>query len=66
MTEKELQKHGYEIVKGDYVGTSDDNINRWYLQTIDGPVDHRGRGYPSKQFVLDRAVIDHGVIIIND
>lgn len=66
MTEQELRKHDLEIVRGDYTGTTDDRSNRWYLQSIDGPVDHRGKGYPSKRYILDHAVLNHGVVVIRN
>jgi len=66
MTEQELRDHGLEIMHGDYTGTTDDRVDRWYLQSVDGPIDHRGQGYPSKQYILDHAVLNHGVVVIRD
>jgi hypothetical protein len=37
---------GYVIERGDYIGTSDDRIDRWYLADPDSTVvDRRGYGY---------------------
>lgn len=31
MNTAEARQHGYEIMRGSYSGTSDDNRNRWYI-----------------------------------
>jgi hypothetical protein len=37
---------GYVIERGDYIGTSDDQIDRWYVTDPESTtVDRRGNGY---------------------
>ena len=37
---------GYVIERGDYIGTSDDQIDRWYVTDPDSTtVDRRGAGF---------------------
>ena len=53
MTTAEAREAGYEITRGSYSGTSDDNIDRWYIQRIDtDTVDRRGYGYPTRKDAL--------------
>ena len=49
MTIKQIRKAGYEITRGDYYGTADNNARRWYIQPISGPVDRRGRGFATRR-----------------
>ena len=43
---REIEKEGYKVVRGSFVGTSDDRIDRWYIEHADTPyVDRRGAGY---------------------
>lgn len=35
---------GYVAVRCDYEGTTDDRADRWYIDKIGEPVDHRGPG----------------------
>jgi len=49
MTTQQIRKAGYEIARGDYYGTTDNNARRWYVQPINGPVDRRGRGYATRR-----------------
>ena len=49
MTMAQIRKAGYEITRGDYQGTNDNNARRWYVQPINGPVDRRGRGYATRK-----------------
>lgn len=44
---------GYEITRGDYVGTTDNRIDRWYIDHSDGPVDRRGAGYRTQQEAME-------------
>ena len=38
--------HGYTIARGDYIDTTDNRIDRWYVEPEDSPVVCRlGRGY---------------------
>ena len=49
---------GYVAVRGDYTGTTDDRRDRWYIDTIGQPVDHRGPGHRTRreavQMLVDR------------
>lgn len=49
MTMTQIRKSGYEITRGDYYGSADNNARRWYIQPINGPVDRRGRGYATRR-----------------
>ena len=40
------------VMRGSY-STSDDNSSRWYIETTNGPVDRRGRGYRTRRLALD-------------
>ena len=43
---RRYQYHGYVIERGDYVDTSDDRIDRWYMADPDSTVvDRRGSGF---------------------
>ncbi len=43
---REIEKEGYKVARGSFVGTSDDRIDRWYIDHADTPyVDRRGAGY---------------------
>lgn len=44
---REIQNLGYTVVRGSFVGTTDDRIDRWYLEHPDDHpwVDRRGPGY---------------------
>ena len=48
MTTEQIRKEGYEITRGDYHGTSDNNARRWYIQPSRGRL-RRGRGYPTRK-----------------
>lgn len=59
MTESQARKLGYQIVRGNYVGTSDDRIDRWYIDRDDSNiVDHTGAGYHTKAEAL-QAIEEH-------
>lgn len=59
MTESQARKLGYRIVRGSYVGTSDDRIDRWYIDRLDSNViDRRGAGYRTKAEAL-QAIEEH-------
>lgn len=47
----EARKHGYEIMRGSYSGTTDDNRNRWYIVK-------RGESWPKiKGYATRRAAL---------
>ena len=53
MTVKQAKKLGWSVGRGAYAGTTDDNINRWYLaRDSSDVVDRRGRGYPTRKAAL--------------
>jgi len=53
MTVKQAKKLGYEIQEGDYLGTSDNRANRWYIIRDDDDIlDKRGIGFASKKEAL--------------
>ena len=57
--ERAAKRLGYEIVRGAYSGTSDDRIDRWYVQHVDDTVvDRRGGGHQTKLEAL-RGVYEH-------
>ena len=59
MTEAQARRLGYRIVRGDYAGTSDNRIDRWYIDREDSNVvDRRGAGYRTKAEVL-QAIEEH-------
>ena len=44
--QRELKKLGHIAVRGSYVGTADDRVDRWYLEHVEMPyVDRRGGGF---------------------
>jgi len=54
MTTTEARKLGYEIVRGAYQNTSDDRLDRWYIQLIDSNIiDRRGPGFRTRREALD-------------
>jgi len=54
ITTAEARKAGYEINRGSYVGTTDDNIDRWYIEAITADaVDRRGQGYATRRESLE-------------
>lgn len=45
---------GYTIRRGSYSGTSDNRIDRWYVERLDASmVDRRGNGFASKRAALE-------------
>jgi hypothetical protein len=71
MTEARARKAGYQITRGSYRGTSDDRADRWYIETITGPVDRRGSGYRTRaealqaldEYLRERAT-EYGLIAV--
>jgi len=43
----------YEAVQGDYIGTTDNRRDRWYMQEIGGVADRQGAGYATQAEALD-------------
>ena len=59
---KTEQKIRYRITRGDYYGTTDNRADRWYIDSIDGPVDRHGKGYRSRALAQDAlAALEAGV-----
>jgi len=53
MTTAEARKAGFEVVRGDYTGTTDNRIDRWYVQRLDSPVvDRTGAGFRTRHEAL--------------
>ena len=53
MTTAEARRHGYEVNRGSYMGTTDDRLDRWYIERTDADaVDRRGRGYRTRREAL--------------
>ncbi len=47
----------FEAIEGNYTGTSDDAVGRWYIVDRDADViDKRGAGYPSREAALEALV----------
>lgn len=45
---------GYQIVRGSYQDTTDDRLDRWYIDRIDSrTIDRRGAGYCTRRAALD-------------
>lgn len=54
MTESRAKDLGYRVTRGAYSGTTDDRIDRWYIDDIESDiVDRRGFGYATKQDALE-------------
>ena len=52
-TERDARSNGYELVRGNYSGTCDDRIDRWYWDDIHSSVvDRRGDGFRTKEEAL--------------
>jgi len=59
MTTAKARKLGWTVGRGAYTGTTDDRADRWYIRREDGgPIDRRGRGWPTRQAALD-AIAEH-------
>lgn len=59
LTTAEAKEKGYEIVKGDYVGSTNNNADRWYFDNINSSTtDRRGRGYMTRKEAL-AALTEH-------
>lgn len=44
---------GFTVERGAYVGTTQDRIDRWYINPPTGPVDHTGPGFATRQDARD-------------
>jgi hypothetical protein len=54
MTEKQAKKLGYSINRGSYQGTTDDRLDRWYIERDSNTmVDRRGGGFITKKLALE-------------
>jgi hypothetical protein len=52
LTLKEAREKGYDIVKGSYVGTTDNSADKWYIDKIDSnTIDRRG-GFATRKDAL--------------
>ena len=47
----QARKHGYEIMRGSYVGTTDDNRNKWYIVKSGEPWP-KIKGFPTRRAAL--------------
>jgi hypothetical protein len=52
MTTKQARTLGYTISRGDYIGTSDDRADRWYISRDGDIYDRRGPGYRTRTEAL--------------
>ncbi len=54
LSEDAARDLGYTLARGAYSGTTDDRLDRWYVECDDDDViDHRGPGYPCKKDALE-------------
>lgn len=54
LTLAEARAAGFDIVKGDYVDTADNNADRWYIDDKNSStVDRRGSGFRTRQEALE-------------
>lgn len=53
MTTAEARKRGYEITRGSYRTTTDDRMDRWYIDPVDGLCDRRGKGFATRKEALE-------------
>jgi hypothetical protein len=53
MTTKEARDLGYYVMRGSYVGTTDDRLDGWYIGRIGEPSRHHGAGYRTRREALD-------------
>lgn len=52
--DREAKKLGFRLTRGDYQGTSDDRLNRWYAEAIEANYAHRpGPGSKTKREALE-------------
>ena len=57
---------GYTTHRGGYRGTTDDRLDGWYICPVDGPHDHRGRGFIHRAYARQalrehlEALVAHG------
>jgi len=57
--ERAAKRLGYSINRGSYVSTTDDRINRWYVERDECcVVDRRGSGYVLKRDALRAVAVD--------
>jgi len=54
LTETQANAHGFRLVRGAYAGTTDNRIDRWYLDdAASSVVDRRGAGFRTKRAALE-------------
>jgi len=54
MTIAQARAAGYEINRGSYQGTTDDRLDRWYIEATNSKVvDRRGPGFATRKAALD-------------
>ena len=53
MTTAEARKAGYEVVRGAYVGTTDNRLDRWYIEPVDATAVDRTYGYRTRREALE-------------
>lgn len=64
MTTAQARKYGYEVNRGSYLDTTDDRIDRWYVERVDASaVDRTGRGYRTRREALDEVarIVEYGL-----
>jgi hypothetical protein len=61
MTEAQAKKLGYSITRGSYQGTTDDRLDRWYIEREGDPVCRIGGGFLTK-----KAALEHLSVMLND
>jgi hypothetical protein len=52
MNTAEARKRGYEIIRGSYAGTQEDNKDYWYIVEI-GEITKKWYGYRTRKQALD-------------
>lgn len=53
MNTRDARAAGYDVIRGDYTGTVDDNADRWYVEPILGPCDRAYPGFGTQAEALD-------------
>jgi len=52
LTVKKARALGYDVTRGGYVGTSDDNADRWYIDSAT-TCERRGAGFRTRREALE-------------
>lgn len=53
LTIEQAREKGYDVVRGDYQNTPDNQRNRFYVERLDGPVCRFGPGYATQLAALE-------------